>query len=95
MPAVPKWLQYAQEALDEIEYVSGPADSEWGKRRAADGFPQPFPLHFVEIGNEDWFDKSGSYDGRFTADGQGHSSAISAIENHCDGACKKRQARPL
>jgi alpha-N-arabinofuranosidase len=22
-------------------------------------------LHYVEIGNEDWFDKSGSYDGRF------------------------------
>ena len=21
--------------------------------------------HYVEIGNEDWFDKSGSYDGRF------------------------------
>ena len=57
---------YTQEALEEIEYVSGPADSEWGKRRAADGFPEPFPLHYVEIGNEDWFDRSGSYDGRFT-----------------------------
>lgn len=56
---------YTQEALDEIEYVSGPADSKWGKQRAADGFTEPFPLHFVEIGNEDWFDRSGSYDGRF------------------------------
>ncbi len=62
----PELAQYTQEALEEIEYVSGPADSEWGKRRAADGFPEPFPLHYVEIGNEDWFDKSGSYDGRFT-----------------------------
>ena len=62
----PQMAQYTQEALDEIEYVSGPVDSEWGKRRAADGFSQPFPLHYVEIGNEDWFDKSGSYDGRFT-----------------------------
>ena len=25
----------------------------------------PFPLHYIEIGNEDWFDTSGSYDGRF------------------------------
>ena len=58
--------QYTQEALEEIEYVSGPAGSEWGKRRAADGLVEPFPLHYVEIGNEDWFDKSGSYDGRFT-----------------------------
>ena len=62
----PEMALYTQEALEEIEYVSGPADSEWGKKRAADGFPEPFPLHYVEIGNEDWFDRSGSYDGRFT-----------------------------
>ncbi|HET6387450.1 MAG TPA: sialate O-acetylesterase [Armatimonadota bacterium] len=62
----PEMAQYTQEALQEIEYVSGPASSEWGRKRAADGFPAPFPLHYVEIGNEDWFDRSGSYDGRFT-----------------------------
>ena len=27
--------------------------------------PAPFPLTYVEIGNEDWFDRSGSYDGRY------------------------------
>ncbi len=62
----PELAQYTQEALEEIEYVSGPATSEWGKRRAADGFPRPFRLRYVEIGNEDWFDRSGSYEGRFT-----------------------------
>jgi alpha-L-arabinofuranosidase len=62
----PEMAIYTQEALQEIEYVTGSADSEWGKKRAADGFPEPFPLRYVEIGNEDWFDKSGSYDGRFT-----------------------------
>jgi alpha-L-arabinofuranosidase len=62
----PEMAIYTQEALEEIEYVCGPADSEWGKKRAADGFPEPFPLRYVEIGNEDWFDRSGSYDGRFT-----------------------------
>jgi alpha-L-arabinofuranosidase len=62
----PEMAQYTQEALDEIEYVSGPATSEWGKQRADDGFRKPFPLHYVEIGNEDWFDRSGSYDARFT-----------------------------
>ncbi len=56
---------YTQEALEQIEYVMGPADSEWGKRRAADGFPEPFKLTYVEIGNEDFFDRSGSYEGRF------------------------------
>jgi alpha-L-arabinofuranosidase len=61
----PELAIYTQEALEEIEYVAGPAEGEWGKRRAADGFPEPFPLRYVEIGNEDWFDRSGSYDGRF------------------------------
>ena len=62
----PELETYTQEALEEIEYVMGPATSEWGSRRAADGFPEPFPLRYVEIGNEDGFDKSGSYEGRFT-----------------------------
>ncbi len=56
---------YVQEALEEIEYAIGPVTSPWGARRAKDGHPKPFRLHYVEIGNEDWFDKSGSYDGRF------------------------------
>jgi alpha-N-arabinofuranosidase len=56
---------YVQDALDEIEYVTGPVTSTWGARRAKDGHPAPFPLRYVEIGNEDWFDRSGSYDARF------------------------------
>ncbi|MEO6993924.1 MAG: alpha-L-arabinofuranosidase C-terminal domain-containing protein, partial [Lacunisphaera sp.] len=61
----PEMALYTKEALEEIEYVMGPADSEWGKVRAADGFPEPFALNYVEIGNEDFFDRSGSYEGRF------------------------------
>jgi alpha-N-arabinofuranosidase len=57
---------YVQEALEEIEYVTGDAGTKWGAQRVKDGHPAPFVLHYVEIGNEDWFDKSGSYDGRFT-----------------------------
>ena len=56
---------YVQDALDEIEYLTGDADTTWGAERIRDGHPAPFPLHYVEVGNEDWFDKSGSYDGRF------------------------------
>ncbi len=56
---------YVQDALDEIEYVTGPATSKWGALRAKAGHPQPFKLTYVEVGNEDWFDKSGSYDQRF------------------------------
>jgi alpha-N-arabinofuranosidase len=56
---------YVQSALDEVEYVSGDVTTKWGAQRAKDGHPAPFPLHYIEIGNEDNFDKSGSYDARF------------------------------
>ena len=61
----PKLEPYVQEALEEIEYVTGDASTKWGAQRIKDGYPEPFKLHYVEIGNEDWFDRSGSYDGRF------------------------------
>jgi alpha-N-arabinofuranosidase len=56
---------YVQDALDEIEYVAGDANTKWGAERAKDGHPSPFSLTYVEIGNEDWFDRSRSYDGRY------------------------------
>ena len=56
---------YVADALDEIEYVTGSTDTKWGAERAKDGHPAPFQLKYVEIGNEDWFDKSGSYEGRY------------------------------
>jgi alpha-L-arabinofuranosidase len=61
----PKLEPFVQEALDEIEYATGDATTKWGKERAKDGHPAAFTLHYVEIGNEDYFDRSGSYDGRF------------------------------
>ncbi len=61
----PGLVPYVQDALDEIEYVTGPVTSKWGAQRAKDGHPAPFDLQYVEIGNEDWFDRTGSYDGRF------------------------------
>ena len=56
---------FVQSALDEVEYVTGDTSTKWGAERAKDGHPLPFPLHYIEIGNEDEFDKSGSYDARF------------------------------
>jgi alpha-N-arabinofuranosidase len=56
---------YVQSAIDEVQYVTGDVSTKWGAQRAKDGHPTPFPLHYIEIGNEDWFDKSGSYDARF------------------------------
>lgn len=40
------------DVLDAIEYAVGPATSKWGKVRAANGHPKPFPLEYVEVGNE-------------------------------------------
>ncbi|MEA3188259.1 MAG: alpha-L-arabinofuranosidase [Chthoniobacter sp.] len=57
---------FIDESLEEIEYVIGEKTTKWGAQRAKDGHPEPFKLTYVEIGNEDGFDKSGSYDGRFT-----------------------------
>lgn len=63
--AGPELEPFVQEALDEIEYIIGDATTTWGARRVKDGHPAPFKLTYVEIGNEDWFDKTGSYDGRY------------------------------
>jgi alpha-L-arabinofuranosidase len=43
---------FVREALDAVEYALGPVDSPWGSKRAANGHPRPFPLKYVEIGNE-------------------------------------------
>ncbi len=56
---------YVQSALDEVEYVTGDASTRWGGERARDGHPAPFPLRYIEIGNEDYLDKSGSYTARY------------------------------
>jgi alpha-N-arabinofuranosidase len=63
----PELERFVQEALEEIEYVTGDTSTTWGARRARDGHPAPFKLRYVEVGNEDFFDREkGSYDARFT-----------------------------
>jgi alpha-N-arabinofuranosidase len=61
-PELDKFVQYA---LDEIEYIVGAPTTKWGAQRVRDGHPKPYPLEYVEIGNEDGFDKSGSYPARY------------------------------
>jgi alpha-L-arabinofuranosidase len=45
---------YIQDALDLIEFATGPADSTWGAKRAAMGHPAPFNMKLLGIGNEQW-----------------------------------------
>jgi alpha-L-arabinofuranosidase len=35
-----------------VEYLNGPADSEWGRRRAANGHPEPYGVKHWQVGNE-------------------------------------------
>jgi alpha-L-arabinofuranosidase len=66
IPPGPGLSAYVNDALDEIEFVTGDAtNTKWGAIRAKLGHPAPFPLTYVEIGNEDFFDRSGSYEGRY------------------------------
>lgn len=52
---------YVQDALDAIEYAIGPVTSKMGALRAANGRTKPFPLKYIEIGNENGY--SWSYGG--------------------------------
>jgi alpha-L-arabinofuranosidase len=45
--------EYVQEVLDLIEYANGDVHTEWGKKRAEAGHPEPFHLKYIGIGNED------------------------------------------
>ncbi len=56
---------FVQDALDEIEYVTGDAHTHWGAERIKDGHRAPFKLTYVEIGNEDNFDRSRTYGARY------------------------------
>ncbi len=61
--AGPALEPYVQDALDEIEYVTGDVSTKWGAQRAKDGHSAPFKLTYVEIGNED--NARSNYDARF------------------------------
>ena len=56
---------YVKEGLEEIEYVTGGTDTSGTRRARTTATPAPFPLHYVEIGNEDNFDRAKTYDGRY------------------------------
>ncbi len=49
---------FVQDALDAIEYAIGPVTSRMGALRAANGRAKPFPLKYIEIGNENGYNWS-------------------------------------
>lgn len=42
----------ANSAAEEVEYLNGTADSEWGAKRVANGHAAPYGVKFWNIGNE-------------------------------------------
>jgi alpha-N-arabinofuranosidase len=44
---------YVQDALDELEFLTGSVDTKYGALRASVGHPEPWAIRYVEVGNED------------------------------------------
>lgn len=45
---------FIEDVLDAIDYALGDGTTEWSHKRVENGHPAPFPLKYVEIGNENW-----------------------------------------
>jgi alpha-N-arabinofuranosidase len=45
----PAQIQYA---MDWVHYLNDPPDTEWGKRRAANGHAEPYNIQYFQIDNE-------------------------------------------
>lgn len=44
---------YVQDSLNELEFLMGSTSTTYGALRARLGYPDPFPINYVEVGNED------------------------------------------
>lgn len=42
-----------QDMADLVEYLNGAADTPWGRKRAEEGYAEPFGVKYIEIGNEE------------------------------------------
>ncbi len=55
--AEPSWaistgFDSPRSGAEQVEYVNGSADTEWGAKRAANGHPEPYKVKYWNIGNE-------------------------------------------
>jgi alpha-L-arabinofuranosidase len=75
---------YVQDALDEIEYVTGGAIPSGARSAPRTGIRRR-SADYVEIGNEDWFDRSGATTA-VCAVLQGDQGEVSGAAVDCDHA---------
>lgn len=56
-----EFKEMVQDALDLVEFCRGDVNTKWGAVRASMGHPEPFPLQYIGIGNEnfgsDYYDR--------------------------------------
>ncbi len=45
---------YVLDSLNELEFLMGDASTQYGALRISLGYPKPWNIKYVEIGNEDW-----------------------------------------
>lgn len=45
--------EWVDDALDLIEWANGDVTTEWGRKRAEQGHPEPFNLKYLGLGNEE------------------------------------------
>ena len=55
------YLSYIKDLVSSADHSQGSASTTYGSQRSALGYPDPFTINYIEIGNEDFFDGSGSY----------------------------------
>lgn len=71
---------YVNDVLDELEFILGDQSTQYGALRASLGYPEPFQLQHVEIGNEDNLGGGcASYPERFNAFHQAISAAYPSL----------------
>ncbi|KAF8711409.1 hypothetical protein HU200_029441 [Digitaria exilis] len=77
---------FVKDTLDSLEFARGSPNSSWGSVRAAMGHPEPFPVKYVAIGNEDCGKKfyNGNYLKFYNAIREAYPD-IQLISN-CDGS---------
>ncbi|XP_051185983.1 alpha-L-arabinofuranosidase 1 isoform X2 [Lolium perenne] len=76
------------DVLDSLEFARGSSESKWGTIRSAMGHPEPFPVKYVALGNEDCV--KNSYRGHYLRFHSAIRKAYPDIEiiSNCDGSAK-------
>src|SRR3546814_20574644 len=85
----------ANSAAEEVEYLNGPATSEWGAKRAANGHPEPYRVRLWNIGNEPygWWQIGRTTLDYFMLTHNSFRSEERRVGRECVSTCRSRWSR--